>query len=92
MSRSSSAAAYAARHGCTWAQAARRYGVASGAVRKAARRRGLKRALPRLMLALKLVASGEATTRRAAAIHGLRAEDVLAAWNARNPGMRRVWV
>lgn len=79
--------------GTTATAAARRFGIAAAGVRRAvraARSRRLAR-LPRIDLALALVASGCATTRRAAAIHGLRAEDVLAAWNARNPGMRRVW-
>lgn len=46
---------------------------------------------PALDLAVALVASGEATTRRAAQVYGLRAEDVLAAWNARHPERRRRW-
>lgn len=80
MSRSTDAAAYCARTGETFAAAARLYRVSAECVRVAMLRHGLVRRLPRLELALALVASGEATTCKAAQVYGLRAEDVLAAW------------
>lgn len=91
MSRSTDAAAYCARTGETFAAASRLYRVSAESVRVAARRLGLARRMPPLELALALVASGAATTRKAAQVYGLRAEDVLAAWNARNPERRRRW-
>lgn len=91
MSRSTDAAAYCARTGETFAAASRLYRVSAESVRAAMLRLGLVRRMPALELALALVAAGEASTRRAAAVYGLRAEDVLAAWNERNPGKQRVW-
>lgn len=46
---------------------------------------------PALDLAVALVASGDATTRKAAQVYGLDPRDVLAAFNARHPRARRGW-